>query len=122
MSLAYFRRLHRQAFHGVLLALLVARGLLAPGVMPAWHDAAPTLVMCTAQGLILGASAADAASATGLAESCAFGMALGLAALPVTAATLGLESPRLPSRESPDGEFRQAPPRHAAARGPPVPV
>lgn len=120
-SLHTLRSPRRAAVLWLLLAVLFARGLVAPGFMPVFAGGGVGIVLCTPQGpktlwqADTGAGGQHAAAG----EHCAFGLALGMAAL----------SAALPSLDfAPASGIAAAPPRSVlaprqpggtSARGPP---
>ncbi len=121
MSLHPLRQLRDTALFGWLLLFVVARGLLAPGVMPAFGVQGMSVVLCTSQGL---QAAWPADAKTTLAHGsldCPFGVSVGMAALPTTAIKLPLissvsESPPAVDHAGLTGEAGRA----YFARGPPI--
>lgn len=120
MSLTRLRSLRNTALFGWLLLFVVARGMLAPGFMPAFGNDGLSIKLCTPQGaetVWLGGE--QSAEAHGSLD-CPFGVSLGLAALPATAAAFdlarGQESPQAASALVVSPVFVAA----YRARGPPA--
>ena len=121
MHLQSLRQLRHSALFGWLLLFVVARGLLAPGVMPAFGVQGISVVLCTSQGP---QATWPAETGTVLAHGsldCPFGLSVGMAALPATAVSLPLASS---DPESPQATDRPGPIAGAGrayfARGPPA--
>ncbi|HSW11286.1 MAG TPA: hypothetical protein VLI06_00510 [Solimonas sp.] len=91
-SLLHLLRRPSGALLGLLLLAMLARGLVAPGFMPRFGAEGVSIVLCTPQGAktLWQGEAAASAHADG-SEHCAFGLALGAAALPPAL-------PQLPAR------------------------
>jgi len=121
MPLHRIRQLRDTALFGWLLLFVVARGLLAPGVMPAFGAQGVSVVLCTAQGpQATWPAKAGIALAHGSLD-CPFGLSVGLAALPLAATDLPIaaatvESPLAVEWAHPADEAH----RPYLARGPPT--
>jgi hypothetical protein len=121
MSLIRFRQLRDTALFGWLLLFLLARGMLAPGFMPAFGAGGFSIELCTPQGAkTVWIGGEQTAEAHGSLE-CPFGMSLGLAALPAQAPAFGFdhtqEAPRragvATQASTASGVFQaRGPPRH----------
>lgn len=76
----------------LLLAAVLARGLVAPGFMPAFGQGGVAIVLCTPSGAKTLWKAEDAGGHQAT-PGCAFAMALGMAALPSAATGLAVVAP-----------------------------
>ena len=120
-SLHDLRAPRRAVVLWLLLAMLFARGLVAPGFMPVFGAGGVGIVLCTPQGpkTLWQADEAAGGQHAVAGEHCAFGLALGMAALagPLPALELAGAPPLVVTA------IRSAlPARHAggtSARGPP---
>ncbi len=99
MLLTRLRTMQTTAWFGWLLLLVLARGMLAPGFMPAFGAGGVSIQMCSPQGqqaLWIGGELAESHGSL----DCPFGLSLGLAALPSVPSLLDVarrqEAPQLP--------------------------
>lgn len=119
-SLHLMRAPRRVALLWLLLVALFARGLVAPGFMPRVDAQGVGIVLCTPQGPRTVWPAGDAPQAHVAGEQhCAFGLALGMAALPVLPATLSLVPATAPDALPAVAPVSRAVPTPYSARGPP---
>ena len=99
MLLPRLRSLHTTAWFGWLLLFVLARGMFAPGFMPAFGAAGVSIQMCSPQGQQALWSGGELAESHGSLD-CPFGLSLGLAALPSHPSQLDVhraqEAPQLP--------------------------
>ncbi|AXQ29507.1 hypothetical protein D0B54_12750 [Solimonas sp. K1W22B-7] len=119
-SLHHLRTPRRAAVLWLLLAVLFARGLVAPGFMPQFGAGGVGIVLCTPQGpKTLWKTDETPAGQHAVGEQCAFGLALGMAGLAAAAPLLDLALAPLRVVVRPQAAVTPRRERGTSARGPP---